>query len=167
VNRTRFNGKNLMNLCLIGVSTGVIISAIKWPLKTALFPLVISISVLLMTTAELLMSLFGKEEGAKKGAAIDFKFSEDIDKTIVLRRTLTIFSWIVGFFFLIVIFGFSIGVALFVFLYLKIQGREKWGISIIMTFASWFFFWGLFIWLLNTPMMEGWLFGWLRAIGIE
>ena len=77
-----------MNLCLIGVSTGVIISAIKWPLKTALFPLVISISVLLMTTAELLMSLFGKEEGAKKGAAIDFKFSEDIDKTIVLRRTI-------------------------------------------------------------------------------
>ncbi len=152
---------------MIVISAWVIISAIKWPLKTALFPLVISISVFLMTTAELLLSLFGKEEGAKKGAAIDFKFSEDTDKTVVLRRTLTIFSWIVGFFFLINIFGFSIAVALFVFLYMKIKGREKWGISIIMTFCSWFFFWGLFIWLLDTPMMEGWLFGWLRAIGIE
>jgi hypothetical protein len=152
---------------MIMISAWVIISAIKWPLKTALFPLVISISVFLMTTAELLLSLFGKEEGAKKGAAIDFKFSEDTDKTVVLRRTLTIFSWIVGFFFLINIFGFSIAVALFVFLYMKIKGRERWGISIIMTFGSWFFFWGLFIWLLDTPMMEGWIFQWLRAIGIE
>ena len=155
-----------MNVSMIVISAWVVISALKWPLKTALFPLVISISVLLMTSAELLLSLFGKEEGAKKGAAIDFKFSEDIDKKVVLRRTITIFSWIVGFFFLINIFGFPIAVVLFVFLYLKIHGREKWGISLIMTFVSWFFFWGLFIWLLNTPMMEGWIFQWLRAVGI-
>jgi len=151
---------------MLVISAGVAITALKWPLKTSLFPLVISISVFLMTSIEFLLSLFGKEEVAKKGAAVDFKFSEDTDKRVAFRRTLTIFSWIVGFFFLIVIFGFSIGVALFVFLYLKIQGKEKWGMSIIMTFASWFFFWGLFIWLLNTPMMEGWVFEWLRAIGI-
>jgi hypothetical protein len=151
---------------MIVISAWVGSTALKWPLKTALFPLVISISLFLMTTAELLLSLFGKEEVAKKGVAIDFKFSEDIDKKVVLRRTITIFSWVVGFFFLINLFGFPIAVALFVFLYLKIKGREKWGISIIMTFASWFFFWGLFIWLLNTPMMEGWIFEWLRAVGI-
>ncbi len=166
MSRTRFSGSNVMNLCMIVISTWVAITALKWPLKTALFPLVISISVFLMTTTELLLSLFGKEEGAKKGAAIDFSFSEVVDKKVTFRRTLTIFSWIVGFFFLINIFGFSIAVALFVFLYLKIQGRERWGISIIMTLASWFFFWGLFIWLLDTPMMEGWVFQWLRAVGI-
>lgn len=155
-----------MNLSMLVISAGVAITALKWPLKTALFPLVISISVFLMTAAELLLSLFGKEEVAKKGAAIDFSFSEVVDKKVTFRRTLTIFSWIVGFFFLIVFFGFSIGVVLFVFLYMKIHGREKWGISIIMTLGSWLFFWGLFIWLLNTPMMEGWVFQWLTAIGI-
>ena len=155
-----------MNLSMLVVSAWVAVTALKWPFKTALFPLVISISVFLMTTVELLLSLFGEKEVAKKGAAIDFKFSEDIDKGVVLRRTLTIFSWIVGFFFMIVFFGFSIGVALFVFLYLKIHGREKWVTSVLMTFGSWFFFWGLFIWLLDTPMMEGWVFEWLRAIGI-
>ncbi len=152
---------------MIVVSAWVAITALKWPLKTALFPLVISIAVFLMTTAELFLNLFGKEEGSKKGVAIDFKFSEDTDKKVALRRTLTIFSWIVGFFFLINIFGFSMAVPLFVFLYVKIQGREKWVVSIIMTLGSWFFFWGLFIWLLDTPMMEGWIFQWLRAVGIE
>ena len=166
MSRTRFNGSNLMSLSMTVISAWVAITALRWPLKTALFPLVISIAVFLMTSVELLLSLFGKEEVAKKGAAVDFSFSEVVDKKVTFRRTLTIFSWIVGFFFMIVFFGFSIGVALFVFLYLKIQGREKWGISIIMTFASWFFFWGLFIWLLNTPMMEGWVFQWFRAIGI-
>jgi len=155
-----------MSLSMTVISAWVAITALRWPLKTALFPLVISIAVFLMTSVELLLSLFGKEEVAKKGAAVDFSFSEVVDKKVTFRRTLTIFSWIIGFFFMIVFFGFSIGVALFVFLYLKIQGKEKWGISIIMTLGSWFFFWGLFIWLLNTPMMEGWIFEWLRAIGI-
>lgn len=166
MNRTRFSGKNLMNLCMMVASAGVIITALKWPLKTALFPLVISISVFIMATIEFLLSLFGKEEIGKKGAAVDFSLSEDIDKPLALRRTLTIFSWIVGFFLLIIFFGFSIGVALFVFFYIKLQGREKWGISIIMTVLSWFFFWGLFVWLLDTPLMEGWVFIWLRMIGI-
>ncbi len=166
MSRTRFSGSNLMNLSMVVISAWVAMTALKWPLKTALFPLVISISVFLMTTAELLLSLFGKEEGAKKGAAVDFSFSEVVDKKVTFQRTLTIFSWIVGFFFMIVLFGFSIGVVIFVFFYMKIQGREKWGISIVMTLGSWFFFWGLFIWLLNTPMMEGWVFQWLRAVGI-
>jgi hypothetical protein len=76
------------------------------------------------------------------------------------------FGWIVGFFLLILFLGFSIAVPLFVFSYMKIYGKEKWGISIFMSVLAWVFFYGLFIRLLNTPMMEGWLFRGLRLIGI-
>ncbi len=97
---------------------------------------------------------------------MDFKLSEEVDPAVARRRTWTAFGWIIGFFFLIVLFGFNIGIPLFVFLYIKWHGGEKWLISILMTVGSWIFFWGLFIWLLDTPMPEGWVFRWLYALGI-
>ena len=57
---------------------------------------------------------------------MDFKLSEDVDKATAARRTLLTFGWIFGFFILILFFGFTIAIPLFVFLYLKIQGKEKW-----------------------------------------
>ena len=82
------------------------------------------------------------------------------------RRTLVAFAWIVGFFLLILFFGFPIAVILFVFLYLKFQGRENWSVTIAMTLISAVFFWGLFVWLLDTYLQEGLLQRGLRLIGI-
>ncbi|MDI7259054.1 MAG: tripartite tricarboxylate transporter TctB family protein [Thermodesulfobacteriota bacterium] len=164
--RKLYSTKNLMNLCLALIAAGVTITAMKWPFKTALFPLAIGISVFLMAVTELLLSLFEREGKAAKQSAMDFKLSEGIDEAVALRRTWVAFGWIIGFFFLILFLGFSIAVPLFVFFYLRLYGKEKWGISIIMTVSSYFFFWGLFVWLLNTPLMEGWIFRGLRAIGI-
>lgn len=153
----RFKSKNLMNLVLMVISAIVIITALKWPLKAALFPLIIGIAAFGMSTAEFLLGTFEKEKekGAKKEAAIDFSFSEDIDKTVALRRTLIIFAWILGFFLMVILFGFPITVPLFMFIYLKFQGREKWGISIILSALGWGCFYGLFVWLLDTPFEEG------------
>jgi len=155
-----------MNLCLAVIAAGVIITAIKWPFKTALFPMVIGVSVFLMAGAELFLGL--KERGGKaaKQSTLDFQLSEGMDAAVALRRTWVAFGWIVGFFLLILLVGFSIAVPLFVFSYMKIYGKEKWIISILMGGLAWVFFYGLFIKLLNTPMMEGWIFRGLRAIGI-
>jgi hypothetical protein len=165
VSRIRFSGQHLMNLCMSTISAVVVIMALRWPFKTALFPVVIGSCVFMMSFAELWLSLFEKE-GAKKHSAMDFKMSEDVEASVALRRTLISFAWILGFFLLILLLGFTIAIPLYVFLYVKIQGNEKWLLSILMAAFSWFFFWGLFIWLLDTPMMEGWFFRILRAIGI-
>jgi hypothetical protein len=161
-----FRGAHMMSFSLIVIASGVAITSLKWPLKTALFPLVISLCVLFLTVAELLMSLFLKEKSSVKEAQVDFKLSEDVDKKVALRRTVWAFSWIFGFFVLILLFSFSIAVPLYVFLYIKLYGKERWWISLIMGASAWVFFYGLFVWLLDTPMMEGWVFQWLRAIGI-
>lgn len=166
MNRISFSGSHMMSFCLIVVASGVAITSLKWPFKTALFPLTIALIVLLMTIAELLMSLFLKEKSSPKGAQVDFKFSEGIDKKVALRRTVGAFSWIIGFFVLIVLFSFSIAVPLYVFLYIKLYGKERWRISLIMGASAWVFFYGLFVYLLDTPMMEGWVFQWLRSVGI-
>lgn len=162
----RFSGKHLMSLGLMVISAGVVITALKWPLRAALFPIIIGVSVFFMAIAELLLSLFGKKEMTLKEAAVDFSLSEGMDQALEIRRTLVIFSWIISFFVLIIFFGFTIAVPLFVFLYLKLQGREGWGTSLILSVSAWVFFFGLFVWLLNTPFQEGWVFKGLRAIGV-
>ena len=160
----RYSGAHLMSLCLMVISAGVVITALKWPFRAALFPVIIGISVFFMAIAELLLNLFGKNEMVVKEAAVDFSLSEGMDKALEIRRTLVIFAWIVGFFGLIIFFGFTIAVPLFVFLYLKLQGKEGWGISLIFSVSAWVFFYGLFIWLLNTPFQEGWVIENLRKV---
>ncbi len=166
MNRTGFSGPNVMSSCLIVVAAGVAITSLKWPFKTALFPLVISLCVLILAVSELLLNLFGKEKIDKKMVQVDFKLSEDVEEEVAFRRTLGAFAWIVGFFVLILLLGFSIAVALFVFVYVKFQGKERWALSILMAGSSWFFFWGLFIWLLDTPLYDGWIIRVLRSVGI-
>ena len=97
-----------MNLCMLVIAVGVVMTAMEWQLKTALFPLVMGMAAFFMSLAELLLSLFGSEEGAKKQSGFDFKLSEDVDKSLVLRRTLLTSGWIIGFFLFILLFGFLV-----------------------------------------------------------
>jgi len=59
-----------------------------------------------------------------------------------------------GFFLLILFLGFTISVPLFTFLYLKLHGKEGWGMSIGLSASALACFYGLFVWLLSTPFPE-------------
>ena len=139
MNLIRFSGRHMMNLCISLISGYVAVTALKWPFKTALFPVVMGTFVFLMSFGELLLSLVEKE-GTKKHSAMDFKMSEDVETSVASRRTIVTFSWIIGFFISILFFGFTIAIPVFVFLFVKIQGKEKWVLSILMAVFSWFFF---------------------------
>ncbi|MFC1815633.1 tripartite tricarboxylate transporter TctB family protein [Thermodesulfobacteriota bacterium] len=153
----KFRRRNFMDLFFMIVGGGAFIIAIKWPLKTALFPVVISVPVFCMALADLLLNIFETEGSGSKQSAMDFELSEGVDKALALRRTLSAFAWIIIFFLLILCFGFIIAVPLFVFSYLKIQAREKWGISIILSCLAWAFLYGLFVKVLDIPFQSGWL----------
>jgi putative tricarboxylic transport membrane protein len=143
---------------LIMIMSGYgVIAATAWPWKAALFPLVIGIPLFCLAAAEALWTLFGS---APKEAdeARDFQLS--IGKETV-RRTLVAGGWILAFFAAIVLLGFQIAVPLFVFLYLKLQGRESWILAVVMTAAVWGVFYGLFELLLHLPFPTGWLISWL------
>jgi hypothetical protein len=140
------------------VSGWGVLSALSWPLKAALFPLVICIPLACLAAAEFLWVLFGS---AAKNDAADFKLSDHLPRELALRRTVLAISWILGFFAAIVLAGFPIAVPLFVFLYLRIQGKESWVFSVIFTFAVWAFFYALFDRLLHLPFPAGWMRTWL------
>jgi hypothetical protein len=162
----KYRGKHLMNFCLMIIAVGVIITAMKWPFRTAFFPLMVSIFLFFGAMADLLLDLFGSKEAATKQGVVDFQLSEDIDPALATRRTLVAFAWIIGFFLFILLFGFIIAVPLMVFLFLKVQAKEKWGISLLLTGSAFVFFYGLFVWLLDTPFSEGWILGGLTMLGI-
>jgi hypothetical protein len=165
MSQIRFSGRAVMSLILTVVSVVVVIIATKWPWKAALFPVSIGIAVFILWLIALILILAGKGDSGKKGA-VDFQLSSEVDAETATRRTLVAFAWIVGFFLLILFFGFPIAVVLFVFLYLKFQGKEKWSVTLLMTLFSAAFFWGLFVWILDTLLPEGLVFQGLRSLGI-
>ena len=134
------------------------LSALAWPWKAKLFPLVIGIPLFCLSAVEALWCVFGAR--CERCAAADFQMSSDQPREVVIRRTAIAVGWIVGFFALIALLGFPIAVAVLVFAYLKVQGREGWLFSLVFTAVVWACFYGLFDLLLHLPFPPGWLFEW-------
>ena len=161
-------GKHYMSLGLMGATAYMVITALSWPMKAALFPLCIGVPVFFMATANFLLDLFEKE-GATKAAgsgALDFKLSQSEDQEQTNKRTIEIFLWILGFFLLIELVGFSLSVPLYFIAYMRLKSNESWKLTLILAAVAWAFFYGLFIWLLDTPFMDGWIQQGLQALGI-
>ncbi len=162
----RYSGKALTCFCLMLIALWGVITALKWPIKVGLFPVIIGSLICLMALTELLFNLFGKEEGDEEPSGLDFKLSEYSDRALAKRRTISIFLWILGFFFLILLVGFSFAIPVFFILFLKVKGKEGWIASLGLTAIAWVSFYGLFVWFLKVLLPEGLLQTGLKAIGI-
>jgi len=133
-------------------------AALAWPWKAALFPIFISVPLFCLAAAEVVWTL------ARPGARVeakDFQFSGEVPPDVARRRTLTGFAWIGGFFVIILLAGFPVGVPLFLLAYLRLQGKESWVLSIVLTALVWAVFYGLFDRTLHLPFPAGWLLAWL------
>lgn len=157
-------GKAVMSFCIMLVGGGVVITALKWPFKTALFPMVVGIPLFILAVIDLCLNLFEKSD--EKDVAIDYRLSKGPNEKLEIQRTLSIFAWIIGLFLLVLLIGFPFAVPLFVFLFLKLYGKEGWTVSIVSTVIAWGVFYALFVWLLNVPFADGWIQKGLRIAGI-
>jgi putative tricarboxylic transport membrane protein len=143
----------------IMVVAGYAVFAAKgWQWKAALFPLVIGIPLFCLAAVELAWCLFGKAPAEAQSG--DFKLSEEVPE-VTARRTLLAWGWMAGFLALIALLGFPIAIAAFVFVYLKVQAKEGWLLSVAFTAIVWGAFYGVFDQLLHLPFPTGWLLGWL------
>jgi putative tricarboxylic transport membrane protein len=115
--------------------------------RAGLFPWVIGIPTLLLALVQLT-----KDITLHKKERVDDH--EAIPPAVVRRRTFSIIGWTLGCFLAIWLLGFSYAVPLFIFLYLKLEGREGWLMTIAVTFFSWLFFYALFERMLNVPFPD-------------
>jgi hypothetical protein len=141
---------------LVMIASGYgVIAATAWPWKAALFPLVIGVPLFCLAAAEALWTMFGS--AAPEAQTMDFQLAIGNETA---RRTALAIGWMLGFFAAIVLLGFPVAVPLFMVLYLKVQGREGWPLTIVMTLSVWGVFYGLFAYLLHLPFPNGWVFEW-------
>lgn len=140
------------------VAGAAVVIALDWPWKAKLFPLVIGIPVFCMAAAEVVWGLL---DPAGRSEAMEFKLSGQLPPKVALRRTLFAVAWLLGFLAAIVLLGFPLAVALLVFVFVKFQGREGWGVSGIFTAVVWLFFYTVFDRLLHLPFPAGWIPVWL------
>ena len=146
----------VLGLAIMAASAYAAIRALAWPLKTGLFPLVISIPLFCLATAEVVLLLLS---GPRFSLTKDFQRPPgEVPGRLAGLRSLRAAGWIAGFFAAIVLLGFPIAVPLFVFVYLKFQSREGWLFSIVFTAVLWGAFYGLFDYLLHLPFASGLLF---------
>jgi len=161
----RLSGKAWMSLAIMLASVGIILSAIHWPFKAALFPMIVGVPLFFLSGTQFILSGLKKRVHDKE-AVVDFQLQGLEDKKLENKRTLTITLWVIGFFLFVLLVGFPIAVPLFVFCYMKFQGKEKWLTAILFTVGAWGGFYGLFIKFCDIPFMDGYLQQALRAMGI-
>ncbi|MBI3000750.1 MAG: tripartite tricarboxylate transporter TctB family protein [Deltaproteobacteria bacterium] len=134
----------------------------EWRLQARLYPWVIGMPMIALALVQIWLELKGVSQEKRSGdVPVDFQFEQPVDPDIARRRTVNIFAWILGFFAAIWLLGFSLAIPLFLFFYLKVQSREPWVLSVILTAAGWLLFWGLFDRLLHLPFPEAQVLTWL------
>ena len=130
---------------LAAVAAYAVFTALRWPPKAALFPLVMGIPLLVLALAQMVIDLRRPQrpEGPP-GAGL---------------TALAILAWMAGFIAVVLLIGFPLAVPLLIFAYLRVAGREPWPLSIALAAAAWGIFHLLFQKLLHFPFEAGLLIG--------
>jgi hypothetical protein len=143
----RLSGAALFGVGLAVVAAYAVYAALRWPPKAALFPLTMGIPLLVLALAQTLIELRDPPPPAAPAAR---------------RRTFVVFAWMVTFIVLVLLAGFPIAVPIFVFSYLVMESRERWGLSIALAAAAWGVFHLLFERLLHFPFETGLITDWFQ-----
>lgn len=141
----RISGAAAFSAGLAVVAAYAVVTALRWPPKAALFPLVMGIPLLLLALAQV---------------TIDWRVAGPREEsTQETRAAISILAWMAGFIALVFLVGFPLAVPLFIVGYLLLQGREPWFLSIALALIAWGAFYLLFQRLLHFPFDSGWLTG--------
>jgi TctA family transporter len=123
--------------------------------RSGLFPWTIGSVLMVLALVQLGLHLGGAKS---HGAQSTMPASAELPKDEVRLRTIRICGWNIGYCLAVWLLGFSLSIALITFLYLKLDAREKWPVTVTLTSAAWIFFYALFDYLLHIPFPPGLLF---------
>ena len=141
----RLSGAALFSAALAAVAAFAVYTALRWPPKAALFPLVMGIPLLVLAVAQLVVDLRERPAAVQQAG-----------------RAWGILAWMVAFILLVLLLGFPLAVPVFVLAYLVTSGRESWLLSLVLAAAAWAAFYLLFQRLLHFPFEDGLITGWFQ-----
>jgi hypothetical protein len=150
-------------LFLVAIFLGAIWWGWEWPYIAKLMPVyVAALPGLVLGVIQLIREASGSEArraAQAEGIEMDDTTKVELDKKTELRRTLTYFGWFIGGAAGIWLLGIVITLPLLVFLYMLVEGREKFVPTLVMTACTYGIVWGLFEYTLEMRWPPGLLFG--------
>ncbi len=151
----RFSWETLFSLVVVAVIAWAMWESFNrnFGYRAGLFPWAIGFPTLALAIVQLGMDLLGRGRKGGMESMVE-EVGAELPKNVVYRRTAEIVGWLIGFYVAVWLLGFSLAVPVMTLLYLKIAGREKWPITIILTLIAWGFFYGLFDYGLHIPFPD-------------
>jgi len=160
----KFRPAALFSLIVLIFFCVFVYEAKEWRMQARLYPYAIGIPMLFCAIIQFILDLKGvKAKESSDGTPMDFQFAvqTDVSPEQVKQRTITMFTWLFGFFLMIWLLGYVIAIPVMVFSYLKFHSNESWLLSTTLTVIAFVFFYSLFVKLLTLPFPEGLLITWL------
>jgi len=158
----RFSWETIFSLFIMVVFIIAMMKSLRFDFRTGLFPWAIGFPVLALTISQLIMDIMGK--GGRGSVDHMEEAGSEVPISLVNRRTMGIFGWILGYFVAIWLLGFSVGVPICTFVQLKFGSREKWLLSVMMTALAGAFIYGIFDRVLHVPFPPGQLLLWIGLV---
>ncbi len=156
--RNRARRGAVFSFLVVGALAMALWQSRNFGFRAGLFPWAIGFPVLTLAAVQLILDLTGRT----RFKAEEIGVGTELAQGVVYKRTVSICIWTVGYFVVIWLVGFSLAVPLTTILYLKIAGKEKWLITLILSFIAWAFFYGLFEYGLHIPFPDPALLSWLK-----
>ena len=140
-------------LVIVVVGLGLWIAR-SWPYETALFPRAAGGTVILVAVLSLFLEIRRKMRQAADAGAVP------VFEAGLAKKAFVSFGWLVGFIAGIWLLGYVVASLLYIFLSMKVRGKQYWLITILMTVGAYAFMWAVFGLLLGIKWFPGALWGW-------
>lgn len=142
----RLRTEGLWFTLFIGVVIGVAVwVAYPWPIRASIGILVLGSLAVVLALWQLVLDLRG-QEAAPERSQLEAPSVHGATKW----GNIEIWSWIIGFYLLIVLVGFMLAAPLFVFGYGKFYGA-RWPLAVGLSALAWSFVYGIFEKILHVP----------------
>lgn len=149
-----FDGRKATTLFMLVLFIGSSLLALALPAKAAFMPLLVGIPGSLLCAAQLVLDF-------RNGAA-ESRGKPDDDESAGKSET-EMFVWLLLFTATILGFGFVIGGPLIVTLFVRAGSQESWPRAIFAGAGTFAVLYGVFIWLLELSLFNGFVLDWLLA----
>lgn len=165
----KFNPGAVFTLIFLAAFSFGVTTAAEWDIHARLFPWVIGVPAIFLCVGQLAGDFVARrrpgEDDDTRGM-MDLPVDRSVPMSLVIRRAVKTFLWIVGLFAAVRLVGFVVAVPLFVLLYLKFQGDENLWLSLKCSAAMALLLVAVFHLVLNVPWPAA-VFPQLEAVILE
>ncbi|WP_206956856.1 tripartite tricarboxylate transporter permease [Trinickia acidisoli] len=166
-----FERQDLAYLFFIGIGIYMLVSAQGWLLMARIGPTVVASILVIAGTGSLVYKVFvtPAPAGTAAGGGIHMDMSSSHDEAlhgkVVLIRAAKFFGWFIGFLLCMAVIGMLPTVLLMIVAFMRIEGRERWRLSLILAVCVTGLIYGVFDQIIHIPWPSSLIGQWFPALG--